>query len=171
MPSFPSCFRRKHITGEAYFIHRQVYIIDLHCKSISLRAAHIPMRNTLSCLLFLLIPVCRYCYHFLPKPLYFSCRVLYSNPEQSRRPRVKCHRDGEFARRTKDFSTMRSPHPLLHMGSPPLCSNDTRSGEWSAVLRCFFPWVNHIACNSRTRLCREFCIYEPLGSRSLPSLQ
>ena len=26
-------------------------------------------------------------------------------------------------------STMWSPHPLLHMGCPPLCSNDTRSGE------------------------------------------
>ena len=36
--------------------------------------------------------------------------------EQSRRPRVKCHRDGEFARRTKECSTMGSPHPLLHMG-------------------------------------------------------
>lgn len=24
---------------------------------------------------------------------------------------------------------MRSPHPLLHMGFLPLCSNDTRSGE------------------------------------------
>ena len=34
------------------------------------------------------------------------------------------------------------PHPLLHMGHPPLCSNDTRSGERSAmVLLPFFPRV------------------------------
>jgi len=45
-----------------------------------------------------------------------SCIVIR---EQSRRQRVKCHRDGEFARRTKDFSTMLSPHPLLHIGKPP----------------------------------------------------
>ena len=66
----------------------------------------------------------------------FSCIVT---PEQSRRQRVKCHRDGEFARRTKEISTMLSPHPLLHTGNPPLCSNDTRSGEWSAVYCCPFP--------------------------------
>ena len=62
-----------------------------------------------------------------------SCIVV---PEQSKRQRVKCHRDGEFARRTKECSTMLSLHPLLHMGNPPLCSNDTRSGEWSAVYCC-----------------------------------
>ena len=34
------------------------------------------------------------------------------------------------------ISTMRSPHPLLHMGYPPLCSNDTRSGEGFGCGHC-----------------------------------
>ena len=55
--------------------------------------------------------------YFLRSPIYISLQILYSNREQSRRRRVKCHRDGEFARRTKDFSTMLSPHPLLHIGT------------------------------------------------------
>ena len=42
-----SCFRRKYITGNADLTHRKAYITDLHRKSISLRIAHIPMRNTL----------------------------------------------------------------------------------------------------------------------------
>ena len=46
----------------------------------------------------------------------FSLLSCIFDCEQSRRPRVKCHRDGEFARRTKECSTMGSPHPLLHMG-------------------------------------------------------
>jgi len=47
MSSFPSHFRRKYITGEAYITRRKAYITDLHSKSISLRDAHIPMRITL----------------------------------------------------------------------------------------------------------------------------
>ena len=52
----------------------------------------------------------------IKKGIAISCKIVYSKREQSKRQRVKCHRDGEFARRTKDFSTMLSLHPLLHMG-------------------------------------------------------
>ena len=69
----------------------------------------------------------------------FSTESCIVNCEQSRRPRVKCHRDGELPGGRRNRSTMRSPHPLLHMGHPPLCSNDTRSGEWSAVNVLPFP--------------------------------
>ena len=44
--------------------------------------------------------------------VYIFCNIVYSKREQSKRQRVKCHRDGEFARRTKVFTTMLSPHPL-----------------------------------------------------------
>ena len=47
MSSFPSHFRRKYFNGKADFTRRQAYFTDLPCKSISLRAAHIPMRNPL----------------------------------------------------------------------------------------------------------------------------
>jgi len=52
----------------------------------------------------------------IKKGIAISCKIVYSKREQSKRQRVKCHRDGEFARRTKVFSTMLSLHPLLHMG-------------------------------------------------------
>ena len=64
------------------------------------------------------------------KVIYIWNIMVYSMWEQSRRPRVKCHRDGELPGGRRILSTMRSPHPLLHMGYPPLCSNDTRSGKW-----------------------------------------
>ena len=41
-----SHFRRKYITGEGYFTRRKTYFTDLRCKSISLRAVHIPMGST-----------------------------------------------------------------------------------------------------------------------------
>ena len=44
---FPSYFRRKYFTGEAYFTRRKAYIIDLQSKSISLWVGHIPMTNPL----------------------------------------------------------------------------------------------------------------------------
>ena len=47
MLSFPLHFRRKYFTGEAYFTRRKAYITDLRSKSISLWAAHSPMRNPL----------------------------------------------------------------------------------------------------------------------------
>ena len=28
--------------------------------------------------------------------IYFFCKMVYDSPEQSRRPRVKCYRDGEL---------------------------------------------------------------------------
>ena len=67
------------------------------------------------------------------KGIYIFRQIVYDNSEQSRRPRVKCHRDGELPGGRRMRSTMGSPHPLLHTGCPPLCSNDTRSGQWSAV--------------------------------------
>ena len=72
--------------------------------------------------------------------IYFFPLLVYDNGEQSRRPRVKCRRDGELPDGRRNFSTMGSPHPLLHMGHPPLCSNDTRSGKWSAVFFAVFPY-------------------------------
>ena len=44
---FLQYFRRKYITGEAYFTRRKTYITDLRCKSISLWGVHIPMRTPL----------------------------------------------------------------------------------------------------------------------------
>ena len=61
--------------------------------------------------------------------IYFSENGCIMTSEQSRRPRVKCHRDGEFARRTKDSFHDEVTAPAAHIGYPPLCSNDTRSGE------------------------------------------
>ena len=38
----------------------------------------------------------------IKKGIAISCKIVYSKREQSKRQRVKCHRDGEFARRTKE---------------------------------------------------------------------
>ena len=62
---------------------------------------------------------------------------MYSNREQSRIPRVKCRPNGELRDRRRIYSAMGLPHPLLHNGLSPLCSNDTRSGERSAVYLTF----------------------------------
>ena len=52
---FLQYFRRKYMTGEAYFTRRKTYITDLHRKSISLWGVHIPMRTPLMGLPLLLI--------------------------------------------------------------------------------------------------------------------
>ena len=41
---------------------------------------------------------------------------MYSNREQSRKPRVKCRQDGELCDGRRIYSAMGLPHPLLHMG-------------------------------------------------------
>ncbi|MBE6975369.1 MAG: folate family ECF transporter S component [Ruminococcaceae bacterium] len=53
---------------------------------------------------------------------------MYDDDEQSRDSALSASGRG-VACRTKDHSTMLSPHPLLHTGHSPLCSNDTRSGK------------------------------------------
>ena len=62
---------------------------------------------------------------------------MYRTCEQSRKPRVKCRQDGELCDGRRTCSAMGLPHPLLHNGLSPLCSNDTRSGERSAVYLTF----------------------------------
>ena len=42
---------------------------------------------------------------------------------------MKCCQNGELSGRRRTVSAMGYPHPLRHIGCPPLCSNDTRSGE------------------------------------------
>ena len=42
---------------------------------------------------------------------------MYSNREQSRKPRVKCRQDGELCDGRRIYSAMRLPHPLLHIGA------------------------------------------------------
>ena len=61
------------------------------------------------------------------------------------------------------YSTMGSPHPLLHMGHPPLCSNDTRSGEWSAVH--VLPFPSGVPGTETPWRCvrRGFFVSEPMG--------
>ena len=54
--------------------------------------------------------------HFLPFTLYISYHMMYSMCEQSRKPRVKCHRDGELPGGRRNFSTMGFSHPLRHNG-------------------------------------------------------
>lgn len=61
----------------------------------------------LSCSLYLFLfllhlfytkPICTdFRSHFqkMAFPIYFSCHLVYDNPEQSREPRVKCRRNGE----------------------------------------------------------------------------
>ena len=80
-------------------------------------------------------------------PIYIFRDLCIMNREQSRRPCVKCRWDGELPDgRRKCFSTMGSPHPLLHIGYPPLCSNDTRSGEWLAVWICCLSREESVIC-------------------------
>ena len=62
---------------------------------------------------------------------------MYSTCKQSRKPRVKCCQDGELCNGRRTCSAMGLPHPLLHNGLSPLYSNDTRSGERSAVYLTF----------------------------------
>ena len=47
----------------------------------------------------------------------FSVKSCIVVREQSRRRRVKCHRDGELPGGRRMGSTMLSPHPLLHIGT------------------------------------------------------
>ena len=85
----------------------------------------------------------------------FSIESCIVRREQSRRPCVKCLWDGELPGGRRNFSTMGSPHPLLHIGHPPLCSNDTRSGDRSAVNALPFPTgdlclsLNSLPCKRR----------------------
>ena len=44
---------------------------------------------------------------------------MYSNREQSRKPRVKCRPNGELRDGRRIYSAMRLPHPLLHIGTLP----------------------------------------------------
>ena len=48
-------------------------------------------------------------------PIYFFCHLVYDNPEQSRSLALSATGTGSV-RRTKDFSTMGFPRPLLHIG-------------------------------------------------------
>ena len=43
-------------------------------------------------------------------------KLMYSNREQSRKPRVKCRKDGELCDGRRIYSAMGLPHRLLHMG-------------------------------------------------------
>ncbi len=39
---------------------------------------------------------------------------------------MKCCQNGELSDRRRALPAMRYPHPLRHIGDPPLCSNDTQ---------------------------------------------
>ena len=56
----------------------------------------------------------------IKKGIAISCKIVYSKREQSKRQRVKCHRDGEFARRTKEIF--------------PRCCHCTRCCIWETLL-------------------------------------
>ena len=58
--------------------------------------------------------------------IYFFLNMVYDMGEQSRRPCVKCCQNGELSDRRRALPAMRYPHPLRHIGVPPLCSNDTQ---------------------------------------------
>ena len=48
--------------------------------------------------------------------IYKHKKLMYSNREQSRKPRVKCRPNGELRDGRRIYSAMGLPHPLLHMG-------------------------------------------------------
>ena len=70
-------------------------------------------------------------FHLLEKTIYFSIFFVYSVHQQSRPLALSAAGTGSCPR-TKEFSTIRLPHPLLHMGMLPLCSNVTRLGKEAA---------------------------------------
>ena len=61
--------------------------------------------------------------YFLHFSIYIWRIFVYDNREQSRRPCVKCCQNGELSDRRRALPAMRYPHPLRHIGDPPLCSN------------------------------------------------
>lgn len=70
----------------------------------------------------------------------FSPDVCIMCREQSRKPCVKCCQDGELCDRRRTFVRDRVSAPAApYWTHPPLCSNDTRSGEWSAVILLSLP--------------------------------
>ena len=67
-------------------------------------------------------------FHFCKITIYFFVEMVYDTPEQSRRPRVKCHRDGELPGGRRKCLRWGHHTRCVIQDLPPLCSNDTRSG-------------------------------------------
>ena len=78
--------------------------------------------------------------HFLPIALYISRHLMYSMVEQSRKPRVKCHRDGELPGGRRKFSTMGFSHPLRHIGFTSFMKQRYSVGR---MVGCYCAAVSH----------------------------
>ena len=72
---------------------------------------------------------------FLQKTIYIYTPIVYDNGEQSRRCRVKCHRDGELPGGRRKFPRWRFRTRCPYRISS-FMRGDTRSGAWSGCLRC-----------------------------------
>mgnify|MGYP003424017791 FL=1 len=66
---------------------------------------------------------------------------MYSNREQSRKPRVKCRQDGELCDGRRIYSAMRLPHPLLHIGTLPYVATILGRAKGRLFI-CPFPTVS-----------------------------
>ena len=66
---------------------------------------------------------------------------MYSNREQSRKPRVKCRPNGELRDGRRIYSAMRLPHPLLHIGTLPYVATILGRAKGRLFI-CPFPTVS-----------------------------
>ena len=66
---------------------------------------------------------------------------MYSNREQSRKPRVKCRPNGELRDGRRIDSAMRLPHPLLHIGTLPYVATILGRAKGRLFI-CPFPTVS-----------------------------
>ena len=68
-------------------------------------------------------------------------KLMYSNREQSRKPRVKCRPNGESRDGRRIYSAMRLPHPLLHIGTLPYVATILGRAKGRLFI-CPFPTVS-----------------------------
>ena len=75
------------------------------------------------------------------KGIYKWKKLMYSNCEQSRKPRVKCRPNGELRDGRRIYSAMRLPHPLLHIGTLPYVATILGRAKGRLFI-CPFPTVS-----------------------------
>ena len=68
------------------------------------------------------------CQQKIKKTIYFFLHFVYDNPNRVGDPALSATGTGSCPE-DEGFAAMRFPHPLLHMGTLLICSNDTRSGS------------------------------------------
>ena len=73
--------------------------------------------------------------------IYKRKKLMYSNREQSRNPRVKCRPNGELRDGRRIYSAMGLPHPLLHIGTLPYVATILGRAKGRLFI-CPFPTVS-----------------------------